>query len=57
MKKLLVVTAVVFAVLMIFYGGVSALVNQGHGLGNALFTFAAVIAGGLGLVWMVKSGK
>ncbi|WP_456447118.1 hypothetical protein [Thiolapillus sp.] len=57
MKKLLLATAVVFAILMIFYGGVSALVNQGHGLGQALFTFTAVIAGGIGLIWMVKSGR
>ena len=57
MKKLLLATAVAFAILMIFYGGVSALVNQGHGLGKALFTFTAVIAGGIGLIWMVKSGR
>ncbi len=57
MKKTLLVIAIVFAILMFFYGGVSALVNQGHGLGNALFTFAAVIAGGIGLIWMVKSGR
>ncbi|WP_154662391.1 hypothetical protein [Thiolapillus brandeum] len=57
MKKLLLVTAIAVAALMMFYGGVSALVNQGHGLGKALLTFTAVIAGGVGLVWMVKSGR
>ncbi len=57
MKKHLLIAAAVFAGLMLFYGGVSALVNQGHGLGRSLFTFTAVIAGGLGLVWLVKSGR
>jgi hypothetical protein len=57
MKKTLLVLAGIFAALMLFYGGVSALVNQGHGLGKSLFTFVAVIAGGVGLVWMVKSEK
>ena len=57
MKKLLLVTAVVFALLMIFYGGVSALVNQGHGLGKALLTFSTVIVGSIGLIWMIKSGR
>ncbi|GEM_PF-3968264 len=56
MKKILLISAALFAGLMLFYGGVSALVNQGHGLGKALFTFVAVIGGGLGLVWLVKSG-
>lgn len=57
MKKILFALGIVFAALMLFYGGVSALVNQGHGLGRSLFTFAAVIAGGLGLVWLAKSDK
>ena len=57
MKKVLLAMGIVFAALMLFYGGVSALVNQGHGLGRSLFTFAAVIAGGLGLVWLAKSDK
>jgi hypothetical protein len=55
MKKYLLIATALFAGLMLFYGGVSALVNQGHGLGRSLFTFIAVIAGGLGLVWLVKS--
>ncbi len=57
MKKNLLILAAIFAALMLFYGGVSALVNQGHGLGKSLFTFFAVVAGGVGLVWMIKSGK
>ncbi len=57
MKKFLLISAGLFAALMLFYGGVSALVNQGHGLGKSLFTFVAVIAGGLGLVWLARSDQ
>ena len=55
MKKYLLIAAALFAGLMLFYGGVSALVNQGHGLGKSLFTFVAVIGGGIGLVWLARS--
>lgn len=55
MKKILLILGAVFAALMIFYGAVSALVNQGHPLSGSLVTFVLVIAGAAGLVWMVKS--
>ncbi|WP_456379879.1 hypothetical protein [Thiolapillus sp.] len=41
---------------MLFYGAVSALINQGHALGSSIITFALVVAGAAGLVWAVKSG-
>lgn len=56
MKKPLLIVGAVFAALILFYGAVSALVNQGHALGSSLVTFGLVIAGAAGLIWMVKSG-
>ncbi|WP_456406328.1 hypothetical protein [Thiolapillus sp.] len=55
MKKTLLILGVVFAALMMFYGAVSAMVNQGHPLSGSLVTFVLVIAGAAGLVWMAKS--
>lgn len=55
MKKILLILGAIFAALIIFYGAVSALVNQGHPLSGSLFTFVLVVAGAAGLVWLVKS--
>ncbi|WP_456413431.1 hypothetical protein [Thiolapillus sp.] len=56
MKKPLFILGAVFAALMMFYGAVSALVNQGHALGSSLVTFVLVVAGAAGLIWVAKSG-
>ena len=55
MKKILLILGAIFAALIIFYGAVSALVNQGHPLSGSLITFVLVVAGAAGLVWLVKS--
>ncbi len=55
MKKPLLIVGACFAALMLFYGAISALVNQGHALSSSLVTFVLVIAGTAGLIWMVKS--
>jgi FtsH-binding integral membrane protein len=56
MKKTLLIVGACFAALMLFYGAISALVNQGHALSSSLVTFVLVIVGTAGLIWMVKSG-
>jgi len=55
MKKPLLILGAVFAALMMFYGAVSALVNQGHALSGSLVTFVLVLVGTAGLIWMAKS--
>jgi len=55
MKKTLLIIGAIFAALMLFYGAVSTLVNQGHALGSSLMTFLLVIGGTAALIWMVKS--
>lgn len=57
MKKTLVVITLLFASVMFFYGAVAALVNQGHGLLNALLTFVLVGLGAGALIWFARSGE
>ena len=54
MKKLLLVAGLVAGALIIFYGVVSAMVNQGHSLAGALITLLVVLLGTAALVWAVK---
>jgi len=50
MKKTFVLILLLFALVIFLYGAVAALVNQGHGLINALLTFGLVGAGAGALV-------
>lgn len=57
MKKLLIGAGLTVAALMIFYGAVSAMVNQGNSLTGSLVTFVLVVAGASALVWAMKSDE
>lgn len=57
MKKALIVIAAVFASLVMFYGAVSAMVNQGNSLLGSIVTFFLVVAGAVILVISMKPGK
>ena len=50
MKKLGLIVAGIFAALLFTYGALSALVNQGMGLGAAVLVFGAVVIGGIAIV-------
>ena len=55
MKKILVAAGFAIAGLVIFYGAVSALVNQGHSLTGSIVTFVLVVVGALLLIRATKS--
>jgi hypothetical protein len=57
MKKVLVIIAAIFASLVMFYGAVSAMVNQGNSLLGSIITFFLVVAGGIILVKSMKPDK
>ncbi len=57
MKRPVLVVAAIFLAVLFFYGAVSALVNQGHGLLQALVYFVLVAAGAGALVWFVRPGR
>jgi hypothetical protein len=54
MKKALIIIAVIFASLIIFYGAVSSMVNQGNSLLGSISTFFLVAIGGFILVKALK---
>lgn len=53
MKKALIILGLILAALMLFYGVVSSLVNNGHDLGQAIIIFIVSAVGGGALVWYV----
>ena len=57
MKKALIIIAAVFASLVMFYGAVSAMVNQGNSLAGSIITFFLVVAGAVILVVSMRPGK
>ena len=57
MKKTFVIILVLFALVIFFYGAVAALVNQGHGLLNALLTFVLVGVGAGALIWLTRPDR
>ncbi len=54
MKKVLIALAIFLGIFIFLYGAIAALVNQGLSLGTALTVFFLVIAGGGGLVWILR---
>lgn len=57
MKKALLIIAAIFASLIMFYGAVSAMVNQGNSLVGSIITFFLVVIGGFILVKAMKPNK
>lgn len=57
MKKFLIVIVAVLASLMMFYGAVSAMVNQGNSLVGSIITFFLVVIGAVILVKSMKPEK
>lgn len=57
MKYILLVIAAAFAFLIIFYGAVSAMVNQGNSLLGSIITFFLVVIGAIILVISMKPGR
>ncbi|HIE55257.1 MAG TPA: hypothetical protein EYP90_08780 [Chromatiaceae bacterium] len=57
MKKTFFALVFLFVLVLFLYGTVAALVNQGHGLFNALLTFVLVGLGAGALVWFARPGK
>lgn len=57
MKKALLIIAAIFAALIMFYGAVSAMVNQGHSLLGSIITFFLVAIGSFILVRAMKPDK
>ncbi len=57
MKKALIIIGAIFASLIMFYGAVSAMVNQGNSLLGSIITFFLVGIGGFILVKVMKPDK
>ncbi len=54
MKKFLIILAIILGALVMFYGAVSAMVNQGNSLVGSIATFFLVIAGAIILIKALK---
>ena len=57
MKKALIIMAAIIASLIMFYGAVSAMVNQGNSLPGSVITFFLVIIGAFILIKALKPDK
>ena len=57
MKKALIIIAAILAALIIFYGAVSAMVNQGNSLLGSIITFFLAVIGGYILLRALKPDK
>lgn len=57
MKKALVVIAAILTSLIMFYGAVSAMVNQGNSLAGSVATFFVVVIAAIILVKIMKPEK
>jgi len=57
MKKALIIIAIVLASLIMFYGSVSAMVNQGNSLAGSIITFFLVVISAIILIKIMKPEK
>ena len=54
MKKLLIALGIAFGILIFLYAALSALVNQGLNIADAVVVLLLVVLGGGALIWAVR---